>query len=367
MTATELHTPSSGQAPRPIRTGIVGYGTAGRLFHTMLIGRVPELQLVAVATRSLERRAQAAQQHAVATYETVDQLLDAGDVDLVVLATPHDTHCALACRVMDAGKHCVVEKIMALDAREATSMLEASRRNGVLLSVFQNRRWDWDYLTIKQALVEGLIGSPYLFEMAQFVHRAPRGWRGDPAAGGGLLFDWGAHFIDQALQLVPDRVASVTCDIQYRGWGAQIGSYARLLIRFAGGVLYSIEIGNQARYTKPHWLVLGEKGSLVRPGHDPQERAIRASGGAIGAIDTAKEDPANRARITTEVSGFTTEMVVESVRGDWTSYYRNVADALLGRAALIVTPEQSVRAMTIVDAAMQSARTGETVRLSEEP
>ena len=360
-------TPSTplGQAQRPIRVGIVGYGTAGRLFHASLIGRVPDLQLVAVATRSPERRALAAQQHGVATFETVDELLDAGGVDLVVVATPHDTHCSLACRAMDAGKHCVVEKIMALNAREAATMLEASQRNGVLLSVFQNRRWDWDYLTVKQAVTEGLIGSSYLFEIGQFVYRAPRGWRGDPAAGGGLLFDWGAHFVDQALQIVPEPVASVTCDVQYRGWGAQIGSYVRLLIRFAGGVLYSIEIGNQARYAKPHWLVLGETGSLVKYGHDPQERTIRSSDGARGAIETAREDPANRARITTEVAGFTTEMVVESVRGDWTSYYRNVADALRGRAPLIVTPEQSVRAMSIVDAAMESARTGETVRLSE--
>src|SRR6185312_17123454 len=102
----------------------------------------------------------------------------------------------------------------------------------------------------------------YLFELARFGYRAQGGWRGDPAAGGGLLFDWGAHFIDQALQLVPDEVASVTCDIQYRGWGAEIGSYARLLIRFARGVLYSIEVGNVARYDKPRWLVLGELGSL---------------------------------------------------------------------------------------------------------
>ena len=175
---------------------------------------------------------------------------------------------------------------------------------------------------------------------------------------GGILFDWGAHFIDQALQLVPGEIISVNCEIQYRGWGAEIGSYARLLIRFAAGVLYSIERSNLSRYDKPHWLVLGELGSLVKRGLDPQEPAMRA-----GRIEAAVEDPANRARIITEVRGLTTEMVVESVRGDWTSYYLNIADVLAGRAELIVKPEQGRRAMAVLDAAVQSAETGETVRL----
>lgn len=339
------------------RVGIVGYGSAGRRFHPYLLSRVSDLELVAVASRAPERRAQAAQQLGVATFETVEDLLERGGVDLVVVATPHDTHCQIACQVMEAGKHCVVEKIMALNGAEACQMLVASRRNGVLLSVFQNRRWDWDFLTVKKAIAEGLIGAPYLFEIARYGYRAQGGWRGIKASGGGLLFDWGAHFIDQALQLIPAEVESVTCDIQYRGWGEEIGSYVRLLLRFACGVLYSIEIGNLARAEKPHWLVLGERGSLVKRGFDPQEGAMLA-----GDIEAAREDPANRAVIRTEVGGLATEMVVETVRGDWTNYYRNIADALNARAELIVKPEEAVQAMAVVDAAMESARTGTTVR-----
>lgn len=341
----------------PIRVGIVGYGSAGRRFHPYLLGRVPDLKLTAVATRAPERRADAEQQLGVATFETAEQLLERGGVDLVVVATPHDTHRDIACQVMEAGKHCVVEKIMALNGDEARQMLEASRRSGVLLSVFQNRRWDWDFLTVKKAIGEGLIGAPYLFEIARYGYRAQGGWRGVKAAGGGLLFDWGAHFIDQALQLVQAPVTSATCDVQYRGWGKEIGSYVRLLIRFANDVLYSIEIGNLARAEKPHWLVLGERGSLTKKGFDPQEAAMLA-----GNIEGAREDPANRAVIRTEVGGMATEMVVETARSDWTNYYRNIADALLGRAELIVKPEEAARAMLVVDAAMESARTGTTVR-----
>jgi len=255
-----------------IRVGLVGYGFAGRGFHAYLIGLVPELQLVAVATRDAARRAQAATDHGVTTYETLDDLLERGAVDLVVIATPHDTHRDLACRALDAGKHVVVDKVMCLTAAEADEMIAARDRNGTILSIFQNRRWDGDYLTVHRALDAGWLDAPFLFESAVVNYRAPRGWRGDAAAGGGILFDWGAHLIDQALQLVPGPVASVTCDIQYRGWGAAIGSYARLLLRFTNGVLYTIEFGNLVRMETPRWRVVGERGALVKTGLDPQER-----------------------------------------------------------------------------------------------
>src|SRR5687768_7222319 len=133
-------------------------------------------------------------------------------------------------------------------------------------------------------------------------------------------------------------------------------------MRFANDVLYSIEISNLARYAKPHWVVLGEKGALVKNGFDPQEPAMLA-----GNIEAAQEDPVNRARITTELGGgFTTEMTIETVRSDWTNYYRNIADALRGRAELLVKPEQALRAMEVVDAAMVSASTGQTVYIKKE-
>lgn len=341
-----------------IKVGLVGYGFAGRGFHSYLINRVPELKLAAIAVRSPERRAQAERDHGVATFETVGDLLARGGVDLVVLATPHDTHASLAIEAMNAGKHVVVDKVMCLNTREADAMIEASRRAGVLLSVFHNRRWDWDYLTVKKVLEEGLLGTPYLFEVTIMGNRPPRGWRATVEAGGGLLYDWGAHLIDQALQLVPSRVEAVTCNLQYRGWGAEIGSYGHVQMRFENGVLYNVEISNLAWIDKPRWLVLGERGALVKRGRDPQEMAMLR-----GDIGAATEDPANRAVVRTELSGLTTELTIESVRSEWTEYYRNVAAALRGEAELAVKPEQVRRAIAVFDAAMESSRTGATVRL----
>jgi scyllo-inositol 2-dehydrogenase (NADP+) len=341
-----------------IKVGIVGYGFAGRGFHAYLMSRVPELRLAAVASRSAERRARAEQDYDVATYATPEELLEWSGVDLVVIATPHNTHAELACQALAAGKHVVVDKIMCLSTTEADRMIATAERQGRMLSVFHNRRWDWDYLTVRRALAEGWLGEPYLFESTVMRYRGPRGWRAEVEASGGLLSDWGAHLIDHALQLVPARVRSVSCDLQYRGWGKEIGSYARLLLRFENDVLYSIEIGNLARVEKPRWLVLGEKGALVKHGLDPQEPAMLR-----GDIEAAAEEPAHRARVRTELGGLATELTLESARGDWTDYYRNVAEASAGRAALVVRPEEARAVVAVYAAALESARTGASVTM----
>ncbi|MFP3896985.1 MAG: Gfo/Idh/MocA family oxidoreductase [Anaerolineales bacterium] len=344
-----------------INAAVVGYGYAGRSFHSYLIGLAEGIRIYAISTRSEEHQEQAAEDHpGVKIYSSLDVLLADDDVDLVVLATPHHTHHDLAIKAMNAGKHVVVDKIMCMNAQEAEEMIEASERNDVMLSVFHNRRWDWDYLTVKKVIDEGLLGDPYLFEVAIMRYGAPRGWRGSKAESGGILYDWPAHFVDQALQLVPAQVESVFCDIKYRDvWDIDSGNYGNLLIRFANDVLYQIEIGNLATIEKPRWYVLGDRGGLIKYGLDPQEPAVLE-----GDIDAATEDPAHRARVCTMVDGEREEMCIESVRGSWRSYYRNISNVLNEGAELAVKPREVYEAMRVFDAAMQSAETGEIVKLT---
>ena len=274
-----------------------------------------------------------------------------------MLATPHDTHAELAIQAMDGGKHVVTDKIMCMNAREADAMMGASRRNDVLLSVFHNRRWDWDFLTVQKVIEDGLLGTPYLFQVAIMRYRAPRGWRGVKRQSGGILYDWPAHMVDQALQLVRSPVKTVFCDIHDGGhWNTDIGNYANLLMKFENGVRYQIEIGNLAQAEKPRWYVLGDLGGLVKYGLDPQEGPM-----AAGDIDAAQEDPKNYARVWTGEGE--QERIVESVRGSWKSYYQNISNVLNNGAELNVKPEEVKRAMLIFDAAIYSAKTGDTVRL----
>lgn len=343
-----------------INVAVVGYGYAGKHFHAYLVDLAAGLNLYAISTRDPDRQAAAAADHPQAKiYPDLDAVLADPAVDLVVFATPHNTHRDLAVRAMDAGRHVVVDKIMAMNAAEARDMIAARDRNRVLLSVFHNRRWDWDYLTVKRVIEEGLLGEPYYFDVGIWSYRPPHGWRGVKAQSGGILFDWPAHFVDQALQLVSAPVESVFCEIKYCPvWDTDIGNYAKLLLRFANDTLYQIEIGNLAAVTKPRWTVLGTLGGLVKYGLDPQEGPLRE-----GRIDEAEEDPANYARVRTTVDGQMEERAIPSVHGSWKAYYQNISDVLNKGAELVVKPEQILELMRVYDAAMRSAETGQVVRL----
>jgi scyllo-inositol 2-dehydrogenase (NADP+) len=333
-----------------VNVGIIGYGYAGRSFHAYLISLADGLNVTAVATRDEGRRQQAQKEYNVKTYATIDELLADKDVQLVVIATPHDTHAELAVKTMNAGKHCVVDKVMCLNAAEADTMMAASQKNNVLLSVFHNRRWDGDFLTVQQVLQSGLMGEPFLFESSVGRYGAPRRWRAEKALVGGVLYDWGAHLIDQALQLVPSEVTTVFCDVSNRHWDTDVGTHAKLLLKFANGVLFQIEVSYLCRAEKPRWMVLGELGAFTKFGLDPQESALVA-----GNIDAAREDPAHRAKVRTEINGVAGELTIETVRGSWKSYYQNISDALNKNAELTVKAEQVRRQMQILDAAMKSA------------
>jgi len=340
------------------KVGIVGYGFAGKYFHSYLVNLEEGLELYAVSSRNEGRRKAAENDYGVVTYPTIDGLLSDEKVDLVVIATPHDTHAELAIKSMEAGKHVVVDKIMCLNVPEADLMIEVSGKNDVLLSIFHNRRWDGDYLTVRKILEEGLLGETFLFETAILGYHRPGGWRWVKSQSGGILFDWGAHLVDQALLLVPSEPKSVFCDAQYRKWETDIETHMKCLIRFENEVLYSIELSHVALAPKPRWYILGTEGALCKNGLDPQERAM-----IDGDIDAAEENLANRAKLWRKIGDHTEEKTIETVRGNWKAYYRNISQVLRGEAELAVKPQEVRKAMRVFDAAMKSAETGSSVRL----
>ena len=343
-----------------INVAVVGYGYSGRAFQSYLISLADGLNLYAISTRDPERQAEARSAYPNAkVYGGIDELLADDDVHLVVIATPHDSHAEIAIQAMDAGKHVVTDKIMCMNAAEARAMIDARDRNDVVLSVFHNRRWDWDYLTVKKAIDDGLMGDPYLYQVAIMRYGRPGHWRADKASSGGVLFDWPPHLIDQALQLAGSKPDRVFCNLVYRDtWDMDIGNYGNVNIHFSNDVTYQVEIGNLAALDKPRWAVYGDKGALVKHGLDPQESFMRE-----GRIQEAEEGSDIRARVTTYRSGEKEDLILDSVRGSWTSYYENISDVLNQGAELAVTPEQMLTLMNVFDAAMQSAESGESVSL----
>ncbi len=339
-----------------IKAAVLGYGYAGRCFHSYLIGLADGIELYAVCARNPKSREAAKTELGIKTFENLSDCLQDPLVDLVVIATPHDTHAALAIQALNSGRHVVTDKVMCMSSNEADSMMSAAQKNGVMLSVFHNRRWDWDFSTVKKAIDTGLIGKPYYIEASIMRFAQPTGWRAVPDQSGGLFHDWGAHLIDQILLIASSRVTRIYAEAQYRGWGSSIGSFGKLLMHFECGLLGQVEIGNMACGEKPRWYILGDSGCLVKTGPDPQERAM-----VRGHIEDAREDSRHCVRAFTDPQNTESVIVLENVKTSWKAYYQNISDYLSGKADLAVKPAEAKRVVQILEAASVSAQSGASV------
>jgi scyllo-inositol 2-dehydrogenase (NADP+) len=340
---------------------VVGYGYAGRYFHTPLLALTPGLNLYGVVSGRAEARAHIRQHYGIHTFEHVEQALADPAVDLVVLATPNDLHAPQAIAAMRAGKHVVTDKPMCLNLAEADAMMAASRQSGRLLSVFQNRRWDGDFLTIRSVLEQGMIGELFLLETAWLQKRPPRGWSSERRHGGGKLLDLGSHLIDQALVLVASPVTQVYARFHSHIWPTDVEDHVYGIISFASGVDVHVTTSSAAHQQARRWRLLGTRGALIKEGFDPQEQALIA-----GDITAAVEDPRQYARVYGDRTSASAETAVPTLSGRWQAYYDHIADVLKNGAALAVPPEGSRTVMAVIEAARQSAQIGQAVRLDSQ-
>ena len=330
---------------------VIGYGFAGRCFHAYLVGLASGLNLYGIATSRPQARDQIQRDLGVKTFRHFDEVLADPAVDLVVLATPNDLHAPHAIQALAAGKHVVTDKPMCLSIAEADQMIAASQAHDRLLSVFQNRRWDGDFLAVKDALAQGLLGDPFLLELFWGQYGPPRGWRSIARHGGGKFFDLGAHLVDQALQFIDAPLTKVYASFHSGDpLGLDVEAHALAVLHFANGVEARVETSSLACKPKPRWYVLGTEGALVKEGVDPQEKAMIA-----GDIDAAAEAPEHYARLYRPAAGRMAETIIETTPGRWRSYYENIADALAGRAALAVTAHSVRQTMVAIEAARLSA------------
>jgi scyllo-inositol 2-dehydrogenase (NADP+) len=337
-----------------IKTVVVGYGLAGRAFHCPLIKRQPLLHLYGIVARDPQLRSEALKElgEGVRGFSALDEALGDPSVQLVVIATPHDSHAELVVRTLEASRHCVVDKVMALTTADADRMIAARDRSGCLLSVFQNRRWDWDYLTVKALLARHAIGRPKLIESAVCRYAPPRGWRARCDSAGTILHDWGAHLVDQALQLGLSRCRRLCAWLARAPWeSVDTGAHGRIVLEF-GDTLFQIETSRISRISRPRWRIVGTDAGYEKQGIDPQEEALRA-----GDIDRAAEpDHHQGVLVLGGPDGTPRQLPVPTVHGHWDSYYHNIADCLNGRAQLAVTAEEGREVVRLLEAAILSAR-----------
>jgi predicted dehydrogenase len=353
----------SAAAP-PLRVGLLGYGLAGKVFHAPLIAASRALVLAAVVTQDRERRAALRAAHPeAAIVDSPEQLWDrAADLDLVVVATPNRSHAQLARAALRAGLAVVIDKPMATSAAEARALIDEAQVARRVLTVFQNRRWDGDFLTVRRLVGDGALGAIHRFESRfERWNPTPRpGWResGDPADAGGLLFDLGAHLIDQALQLFgPAR--TVYAELDRRRPGVVADDDAFVALDHVSGTRSQLWMSKLAAQRAPRFRLLGDRAAFTKYGLDGQEPAM-AAGGVPGTPHWGEEPPERWGLL--GVDAATRPVATEP--GCYLAFYDAVAAAVRGDDPVPVDPADAVAALEVIEAARASASRGEVVRLA---
>ncbi|RZB17119.1 oxidoreductase [Streptomyces sp. F001] len=357
----------TGTTGTPLRVGLIGYGLAGSVFHAPLIATTEGLALDTVVTSNPERQEQArADFPDVRVAATAEELFDRADeLDLIVIASPNRTHVPLATAALKAGLPVVVDKPIAGTAAEARELAALAEERGLLLSVFQNRRWDNDFLTLRKLLAEGALGDVWRFE-SRFERWRPQpkgGWResGDPAEIGGLLYDLGSHVVDQALVLF-GPAASVYAESDIRRPGAETDDDTFIAITHTSGVRSHLYVSATTAQLGPRFRVLGSQAGYVKYGLDPQEAALKD--GQRPGPGWGEEPESLWGRIGSGESPLTGGGRPEpTLPGDYPAYYAAVAAALRDGAANPVTALEAAAALDVLEAARRSARDRVTVTL----
>jgi scyllo-inositol 2-dehydrogenase (NADP+) len=347
-----------------IRAGVIGFGLAGRIFHTAVISATPGLELAAIVQRTGDEAARAYPH--IQICRSIEELLADASIRLIAVGTPSFSHFEVAERCLRADRDVIVDKPFVLTSDEAAQLIRLARERKRLLTVYQNRRWDGDFKTVEKILVSGLLGRLVTFE-SHFDRFRPQPkrevWRESGGPGGGTLFDLGSHLIDQALTLfgTPARIFATVRVDRDNGAADDVFDITLFYPRFTA----YLRASSLARAAGARFTLHGTQGSFIKFGLDPQEDQLKAGSN----FDTPGfgRDPEERwGRLYLE--GATPEHIETEV-GDYRGIYANVRDALLGEAKLAVTPEQAWRTTRLIELARESNSQGRVlpVDFSGEP
>jgi scyllo-inositol 2-dehydrogenase (NADP+) len=333
----------------PIRTGIIGFGLSGRVFHAPFVAANRDFQLELIATSDPGRRALASSRYpdAEVVASPDDLLARAADLDLVVLASPAHTHLEQGLAALKAGAAVVVDKPFAPSVAAAEALIAAAAAVQRPLIVFHNRRWDGDFLTVKKLIGSGALGDVTRFESTFERWAGPRRERWQdtttPAQGAGITFDIGSHLIDQALQLF-GPVAQLHAELRIQRAGGVSDDDAFVSLLHDSGVRSHLTMSSIAALSGPRFRVLGTSGAYCVNGLDPQEAALDA-----GMLPTDDAYAISAPDAFGEASDGGSSSVVPTERGDYPAFYAGVAAAIRGQGPLPVDPLDALEVVRIIE------------------
>jgi len=340
--------------PAPVRIGLAGYGLGGRYFHAPLIASAANCEFLGVVTTSPERRRQVAEDLGLPAFASLKDLASAG-AEAVAISTPAATHVTLTQQVLRLGLAVVCDKPFAPDAEAARATVRLAEQLEVPITVYQNRRWDSDFLTVRELLSQGALGTLTVFE-SRFERFRPES--GPSPAGGGTLLDFGSHLVDQALVL-GGPVTGVYAEMHYRADPDGLDDDVFIALAHEGGVRSHLWGSRRQGSPGPRFRVAGTNGAYVIQDVDGQEAQLRSGGfPAISGDQWGTEPPERWGHL---LRGDVSEPV-PSARGSWDLFYPAFAAAVRGERPVPVDPWDAVASAAVLDAARASARIAQVVR-----
>lgn len=339
-----------------IDVGLIGFGLAGKCFHAAVIRAVPGLRLAAIVQRSGDEAARMYPEARIV--RSVEELLAIQTIRLVSIATPNQTHFPFAKQCLEAGRDVVVDKPFTTSVAEAVELFHIAKKKQRLLTVYHNRRFDADFQAARDLVRAQVLGRIVRFESHYDRYRPSSkvgAWREKPGPGSGVLFDLAPHLIDHALALF-ERPESVFADIRIERAGFSTDDAFDVTLRYAGGLRAELKATMLCATPRPRMILLGEKGSYVKREFDPLENSLR-NGAVPQGESWVLEKEENWGELTIAEDGTMRTSKVAS-KGDWREFYANVRDALLGKAPLMIMPQQAVDVMVTLELAAESNSRG---------
>lgn len=337
------------------KAAIIGLGGMGGWHYEMITAQINEIEIKG-AYDIREEVVENIKSKGLYAYSDADEIFSDTEIDIVIIATPNDSHKDYIIRSLKAGKATICEKPVTLGSEELIECIKVSKDTGCLFSVHQNRRWDRDFNIVKSVISSDVVGYPYFIESkVQGSRGSMHGWRGHKLNGGGMLYDWGVHLIDQLLYLIDSPVISVDAHL-VKIFSDEVDDNDKIFIRFENGLDAIVEFSTNCFINHPRWHVSCSNGTFTVDDWDCGGKIAKLSGdGAMTWDNDIVYTSAGPTRTMAKRPPETTvQLPLPKVTVDWGDYYQNIVAVLDGNAELIVKPEECLRVMQVIDAAFLS-------------
>src|SRR3990170_7443925 len=338
----------------PIKTALLSYGMSGEIFHAPLLAVDPGFALTSVVQRNSDKAKQ--RYPGIKIARQVNEVFQDDSIELVIINTPNETHFPFASQALEAGKHVIVEKPFTVNVQEAEKLINLATKKNKLLTVFQNRRWDGDFMTIKKVLDNKLVGKVAEFELHYDRYRnyiEANTWKEEQGPGSGILYNLGSHMLDQVLVLfgMPLEV-DARLGVQRPGGKVQDFYDIRLQYDDFHAIVKSSYLVREAG---PRYILHGTEGSFIKYGIDPQEQALK-DGKLPGSPGWGTESKEWWGKLNTTIGALHVDGLIETIPGNYTLFYKSVYDSIRNSKPLLVKPEESKDVIRLIEVCYESHR-----------